>query len=218
MLVAAAIGAPPAWAADPVALVEDVVGPSPGVGAFEYLAAGRRLQLAAGTTLVISYLTSCGQETIRGGTVVVGRERSEVVGGRVERTHMECDTKARLSSDQAKASGVMVFRAPPRRPGAPPPPDARVRGPAVVVDRGGPGALRVERADRPEAPRTLTLARNDLRGGRIADLERLGVPLAVDGTYRITGPDGRSLVVLVEAAPDGRPVPAASRLVELAAR
>src|ERR1700682_820215 len=71
----------PLSAASPVALVEDVRGNLPGVEFMDYLDAGQVIQLGPQDTIVLSYLKSCMHETITGGAVTIGTERSEVNSG-----------------------------------------------------------------------------------------------------------------------------------------
>ena len=48
----------------------------------DYLETGRVIRLGARETVVLSYLYSCTRETITGGTVTVGTDRSEVLSGK----------------------------------------------------------------------------------------------------------------------------------------
>src|SRR6187399_1670799 len=75
--------AAPAWADAPVAVVEDVSGKPAGIEFMDYV--------AAGDAIVRGYLKSCWRETIRGGTVTVGAEQSDVTGGTVDRVKVGCD-------------------------------------------------------------------------------------------------------------------------------
>jgi hypothetical protein len=101
-----------AFAAPPVALVEDVAGNGVPVGFMDYLAEGQTIQLPAGAVLTVGYFQSCERETITGAQMVkVGREKSTVEGGSVKREKVECDGgKMLLSADQASQSGVVAFR------------------------------------------------------------------------------------------------------------
>jgi hypothetical protein len=69
----------------PTALVEDVKSASAKVEFMDYVGSGQVIELAPGDILVLSYLKSCEHETITGGTVRVGLEKSEVQGGKVSR-------------------------------------------------------------------------------------------------------------------------------------
>src|SRR5579871_3011181 len=81
-----------AWAqgSSPAALVEDVSAGVKGVEAFDYVAAGKQIQLGSGGSLVLGYLASCQEETIIGGTVIVGTDQSTVAGGSVQRKTVPC--------------------------------------------------------------------------------------------------------------------------------
>ena len=70
----------------PTALVEDVKSATAGVEFMDYVGNRPGDQARPRDVLVLSYLKSCEHETITGGTVTVGMERSEVQGGRIVRT------------------------------------------------------------------------------------------------------------------------------------
>ena len=95
----------------PTALVEDVKSTTAKVEFMDYLGAGQVIKLDPGDTLILSYLKSCEHETITGGTVSVGAERSEVQGGKIIRAKVRCDGgKIRLSSANTNTSAASAFR------------------------------------------------------------------------------------------------------------
>src|SRR6266700_2402754 len=95
----------------PTALVEDVKGATAEIEFMDYVGNGQVIKLAPGDVLVLSYLKSCEHETITGGTVVVGAERSDVRDGQIVRAKVPCDGgKMRLSSQQASKSAASAFR------------------------------------------------------------------------------------------------------------
>ena len=97
--------------ADPVALVEAIGTPRPGLQVMDSLSAGQMIALRPGERLVLDYLSSCTRETIVGGVVSIGAAESIVVGGVIKREKTECEGgKALLTADQASKSAVMVFR------------------------------------------------------------------------------------------------------------
>ena len=101
----------PALAKQPVAIVEDIRSPTSDVETFQYLRAGKNIDLGRTGRITIGYLKSCFQETITGGQVVVGQQMSKVEGGSVKRVRVECNGgRSNLSAGQAGKSGVMVFR------------------------------------------------------------------------------------------------------------
>jgi hypothetical protein len=112
VLVAWLICTGPVLAAGPVvALVEDVSGGSAGIDAMEYVEAGKVIRLAPQDSIVLSYLYSCVRERIEGGVITIGRERSEVLSGKVERNLTTCDTgHMQLAAEIASQSAGMVVR------------------------------------------------------------------------------------------------------------
>jgi hypothetical protein len=95
----------------PTALVEDVKSAGAGVEFMDYVGRGQVIKLAPGDTLVLSYLRSCEHETIPGGTVTVGMERSEVSDGKVVRAKVPCDVGTMQMSPQvASQSAASAFR------------------------------------------------------------------------------------------------------------
>src|ERR1700743_2905477 len=79
-------------AGPPTALVEDVSDTSSGVEQVSYLQPGQVIRLGSNDSIVLSYLSSCTRERIQGGTVIVGRDQSEVRSGAVERDSLPCNT------------------------------------------------------------------------------------------------------------------------------
>jgi hypothetical protein len=95
----------------PTALVEDVKSATANIEFMDYVGNGQVIKLEPHDVLVLSYLKSCEHETIAGGTVVVGTERSDVQGGQIVRVKIPCDGgKMRLNSKQASKSAASAFR------------------------------------------------------------------------------------------------------------
>lgn len=95
----------------PTALVEDVKSASADIEFMDYVGTGQVIKLAPKDVLVLSYLKSCEHETITGGTVRVGMDKSEVDGGKVARSKVPCNGgNMKLSAQQANASGASSFR------------------------------------------------------------------------------------------------------------
>ncbi|HKX07137.1 MAG TPA: hypothetical protein VJN67_03055 [Stellaceae bacterium] len=175
-----------AWAqaAAPAALVEDVSAGVKGVEAFDYVSAGKQIQLGSGGKLVLGYLASCQEETIAGGIVTVGTDQSSVSGGSVDRKTVACAGKSmQLTAEQSGKSGGLVFRKPPSTSGAtaPTPTAGRPRamppaGPVISLPK--PGRLTIVRVDTSAAPVALDLP------AKPVDLGKRGVRLAPGGTYQ----------------------------------
>jgi len=208
--------AAPAFAADPVAIVEDARGKLD-VDFMDYLELGRVLKLGANDELTLGYLRSCWRETIRGGTVTVGAEQSTVAGGTVRREKVACaGAKMQLTADQAAKSGVMVFRAPPRanQAAATPQPSQTIYGLSPVLDVKGGGQVTIARLDRAEAPVTLDVPAHMLMRGSFFDLAKTDRALAAGGLYRISV-GAREVVFKVDSEAKAGQMPVLSRLLRL---
>src|SRR5712672_4848933 len=85
----------------PTALVEDVTSTTAEVEFMDYVGSRQVIKLGPRDVLVLSYLKSCEHETITGGTVIVGAERSDVQGGQIVRKKVACGGgKMQLTSQQ----------------------------------------------------------------------------------------------------------------------
>src|SRR5437879_10238705 len=89
-LVASWMFAASASEQSPAAVVEEVKGNPVGVEFMDYVAPGKVIRLGPQDSIVLGYMKSCWRESITGGTVTVGTEKSEVESGKVERTKTEC--------------------------------------------------------------------------------------------------------------------------------
>jgi hypothetical protein len=184
----------------PVAIVEDVVGTT-AVQVMEYLSEGRRLSLKPGDEIVIGYLASCLVETIAGGDITIGAERSLVEHGQVSRRRVACDAdQLLLIGTPGDGGGAMIYRDAGRK-------EARIYGLSPVLSVSGPGTVRLQRLDQPTAAIELELT------GSNADLETNGIQLTPNGLYRATMGD-RILVFRVDAAAKER-APLIARLLRL---
>jgi hypothetical protein len=164
------------------------------------------IQLGDKAALILGYLPSCLRETITGGSVTIGPEKSIVSGGKVTREVVECDGgNMQLTMAQTKQSGVMVFRE--AKSGAMPNPAYTIYGTAPVI-LVPPGAVEIviERLDIPaDVMRFKT-------SGKIVDLAKLGKTLAPRGLYRARS--GKKYVVInVDAFARPGAVPLIGRLI-----
>lgn len=180
---------------EPVAIVEDASANAP-VAVFDYLHGGEWIELSGGAQVVIGYFASCRLESIVGGRVIIGQSRSEVLGGKIDVSQVDCDAgQIDITPDAAAASGVAVFRA---RPGELP--KVFSATPVILLDDAIPDApLSILRRDRPEPARILAV-----RGGRV-DLSESGTVLTPGGDYEIRhGQRSAVFRVVVYARPDGQ--------------
>jgi hypothetical protein len=189
----------------PTALVEDIKSATADVEFMDYVGAGQVIKLAPKDVLVLSYLKSCAHETITGGTVLVGAEKSEVQGGRIVRAKVACNGgKMQLASAEANASGASSFRL----QSADVQPVLYALPPMIQLPKlqtKDSRTLVIERIDRP-GDRIEVAIGNDT--GAFYDLAKADArPLARGGTYRASlGPnkvtfkvDARAKVANAEA-------------------
>lgn len=170
----------------PVAVIENLSGNPPGIELMDYVDAGQVIKLGPQDMIVLGYLTSCAHETITGGIVTVGAERSEVSGGKLERSTVPCGGgKIELSAEVANKSAAMAFREMPKNaPHEPPRPQLTLYGRSPVVEVKPIGALVIERVDRPGERHDVILPDARLIHGKFLDLSTEGVVLDPGGVYR----------------------------------
>ena len=105
-------------AADPLkaALVESTSDNISGVAVMDYLHSGQVIQLHPYQTIVLSYEISCVRETITGGMVTVGIDRSQVVAGQVSRSeYARCDESNKPVLTSTRSAAGRNFRGAPTR-------------------------------------------------------------------------------------------------------
>lgn len=189
----------------PAALVEEVVGTPRGVDFMDYLSAGQKLTLGPKEGVTLSYLASCWRETILGGTVTIGRELSEVVGGAMTREKVACDGgKLNLTVAQAETAGAVVVRSLKRPPA--PEPQLTLFGRSPIVTGPAGAALVVERLDEPG---DRVEAKLSARGAH--DFAAVNVSFE-PGLYRATVNDATVVFKIDPSAASGR-APAVGRLL-----
>ena len=193
ILVAAAAlaGTSTGHGAEPVAIIEHADADAP-VMSFTYLREGQVIELGAEVELLIAYFESCVQERVRGGVVAIGRERSQVVGGRRSERVLDCrSATAILGPREVEHGAVLVLRAP-----SSPIPDLRLASTSPFIAPRAPAAsVRVVRLDRTEPLLTLSLRRG------VADMAALDKSLERGGIYRVKA---GSASVVVEIAANAR--------------
>ena len=218
MLAALPIVATPAAARAPepilpTAIVEDVTSATAGIEFMDYVGRGQVIKLAPGDTLILSYLRSCEHETITGGTVVVGMERSEVSDGKVARAKVPCDVGTMQMSPQvASQSAASAFRVQSAEVDIRPKLFART--PVVQLPKG-----------LTSQDRTLLIVRTDRKGERHAitiddataaagfyDLAKTKLSLARGAIYDASV-GGHTMTFQIAAKATSGPAPIVSRLL-----
>ena len=200
----------PAAAQKPVALVEDVNAPRAHVGFMDYVVAGQVIELGAAGTLKLGYLKSCLSESIVGGRVTVGLQKSKVRGGTIKTERVECDGgRLELSAEEAGKSAVLVLRRPPKsRAKSRSRPSFKIYGASPLIrSAGAVGKVVIERLDRPGKAIEVEL------DGGLADFATMGRALKPGGIYRARNGE-RSVVFDVDPLALPGPGPIIGRLVE----
>lgn len=202
MLLAASASAQ----AQAVAILEEIAGASGKHEAFDELKAGDRLDLGAGGRAIVGYLGSCTRETIEGGTVVIGKDQSQIDGGKVARETIPCEaTQLVLTESEAGKSATVSMR--------PMPWERELRqivpslSPLIWV--GVKGQLTIERLDS-EGREKVSLPIDD---GKV-DLAVHRVELVPNGVYELQAGKKKMVIKIHNNAQAGA-MPAMSRLVRL---
>jgi hypothetical protein len=202
-----AISAPAGAAEQPVAVVESA-GESSKLAPFELLTEGQRIALAGDEELVISYFESCSRETIKGGSIVVGRTASTLNGGTVEAHTYKCVISTLSLTPEEQSSAAFVLRGPPT--GDPIADLAKFVIPTELPLILAVGADRVELVDLRDESRHWTVP---TKGG-IADLAAVSGPLKDKGVYRVTAGE-RSVVFRIANTASDAEFPLLKRLLPL---
>jgi len=201
-------------AAEPTAIVEEISVAIDGVKPMAYLADGRVIDLPDGARLVIDYLGSCVRETITGGHITIGTDRSRVANGQVTLARLDCGkVELALAADQREQSGVSVTR---NGPGGDALPRASVvvegRAPLFTVAAGR--KLCVERLDASEREICLPVPPHGEEIPGVVDFVKASRQLAAGGLYRATSDQG-CVVFRVDGKVTDGSVPLIERLVRL---
>jgi len=187
----------------PTALVEDVKSTTADVEFMDYVGAGQVIKLRPGDVLVLSYLKSCEQETITGGTVTVGTEHSEVDGGKIARTKVACDGgKVELPSKQATETAATAFRL----QSASHEPTLYGRAAMIEIPRLHPGEsheLVIERIDQPGERIEIKIDERLSEGG-FYDMATTNKRLTPGATYKASIGDHKITFKVDASATSGR--------------
>ena len=169
------------------AIVEEINGNPPGVELMDYVAAGRVIELGPQDSIVLSYLSSCVREVIRGGAVKVGVEQSDVLSGEIQRTKVDCEaTKMLQATGQANDSASSIVRgknAPTLKPA--PAPEFTIYGSSPIFELDGDGALVIARLDKKGEYFALMIDSKHLQRGMFLDFAVEGKSLTPGGVYGV---------------------------------
>jgi hypothetical protein len=113
LALAATVGFISTAAAGPVEVAVVESSNSGAVQFMDFVTAGQVIRLDRHETIALSYMRSCMQETITGGTVIVGMDRSEVIAGQVLRLSEPCAQGTVVLTNTLVGAGGRAFRGPP---------------------------------------------------------------------------------------------------------
>ena len=177
-----------------MAIVEEMEPARADVAFMDYLEAGRTIALGKQGRLVVGYLKSCLRETVSGGTVTIGTEKSKVTGGKISRERVECDGgHLLLTPEQSGKSAAIVFRKGNLSTGSGSlQPSLRIYSLQPILQvQFRPATVTIERLDRSQSLLTVKLQ------GGVADLAAQKRALERGGLYRVTG-GGVSRIVKID--------------------
>src|ERR1700730_779532 len=110
LALAGAVAVASPAAADPtgIAVVESLTRNLSSREFINYVGAGQAIRIGPHQTIVLRYMASCVRETITGGTVTVGTQRSEVQSGHARRIEGHCysgrDDICRLETSRSRGA------------------------------------------------------------------------------------------------------------------
>jgi hypothetical protein len=205
--------ATPAFAAPPVALIEDVQGEVTGAELMDYVAPGQIIKLGPNGRLVLSYLKSCRRETVSGaGSVAVGAGESKVEGAQLKNDVVNCDAgHAQATTRETSEVAATIVRS--LGPDDADLPQAIVYGASPIFEAKGSGTLAVERLDQPGERQQIALDGSQLKG-RFYDFAGTSHALTPGGTYAATFGTSR-IVFRVDPQAKPGPGPAVGRLIRM---
>jgi len=196
-------------AADIAAIVEAVSDQAAGVAPMDLLEEGRVIKLSASAKLVLGYLNSCIRETITGGRVTVGAEKSKVEGGAREAKEVDCDG-GRVIRSGSRASDVAgaVFRK-GSKVSPLPKPDLTLFGVSPLIRLTAPSEkIQIQRLDK-RNEKQIDVAVN----GTLVDTAKSGLRLAPGGLYAISSGTRAYIVKISPLAETNAPL--LSRLIPM---
>ena len=207
----------PAAAQSPVAVIEDVQGKVTGAEFMDYVTPKTVIKVAAGGSIVISYMKSCQREKISGlGTVIIGSDESFVQFADVKREKTDCDSAQSHATTKATseaAATVLRSLADDKNAAAKIKPQLTIYGSSPVVEAKGKGMLVMERLDIKGEKQQIELNGSQTKG-KFYDFVGANRALAPGGTYAATF--GTSKIVF-RIDPQAKPgaTPIVGRLIRL---
>ena len=201
-------GVPRAHAEAGLILVESLSAPAGDLRAMDYVAPGTTIDLGTSTVVVLDHLATCTRETVTGGVLNVQSPNSQVDGGSIARSQLDCDGR-QLQLDATRAQGGgQVYRAIDQRPLV-----LYGTAPLILATRGG--TIRIERDDQPAPPIEIQVPESSKGRSVTVDLALSHQELAPGGSYRVIAGGRQQAFVVDRAAKRGADVPLLARLLPI---
>lgn len=198
----------PAEAGEAAAIVEDISGSVEGVQPMDILEEGQVIKLPQGARIILGYMVSCVRETITGGTVTIGSEKSTVEKGTREVEDVDCDggRAVRTSNNAADVAGAVFRKGPAREPL--PKPEWTIYGTSPLFRfSSNIDTIKIKRLDKEEDALDIKV------GGSWVDTAKAGLELEPSGLYAVSAGDS---IHILKVSPLAEPdVPVLSRLVPM---
>ena len=200
-----------AFSQSPVAIIESIESESDDFESMDMLYPEDAIELGSTGTVVLGYFSSCIQETVKGGSIIIGENQSIIDKGVVVRANTNCDGgNIRLSAKQSSKSGAIVFRNKKKK----------TPRPELVVYSLSPIFLITNNQINPDV--SLIISRLDSSSPRIriaglresVDLSKLKIKLVEGGLYRAKL-GKKSLVFKVDITASSGPASIISRLIRM---
>ena len=197
-----------ALASEPVAIIEEIDAPGNTLQFMDYVTAGDVIDLGASGKIVLGYLRSCVRETVVSGRITVGRNKSQVQDGQVERKIVECDGgNLQLSAEQAANSATTMFRNLNPVAKSELKPSVRVFGTSPVIKLPPENyEISIQRVDGKGSRYNMSSS------GNVVDLLERNIVLTPGGIYQVQSGD-KSIVFKVALSAKRGSIPIVSRLV-----
>lgn len=205
--------ASPVAAQSPAAVVEDTTGNQSGVEFMDYVEVGKVIHLGPNDSIVLSYIKSCVRETIRGGTMTVGTEQSDVQSGTVKRMTVKCDAgKMLLTSQQSSQTASYILRSVEPSNRSLSEPQVTLYGSSPIIELTGGGEVVIERLDQSGERHVLKI--DSKPHGAFYDFASDNASLVPGGTYNTFAGNHRAVFKIDPGAKAG-PTPIVGRLIRL---
>jgi hypothetical protein len=204
----------PAAAESPVAVVEEVQGKVTGAEFMDYLTPKSVIKIAAGGSIVLSYMKSCRREKISGvGTVIVGTEESLVHLADVSAEKTECDSNQSHATTRETGEAPAAVVRSVGKDAPPPRPRLTLYGASPLVEAKGRGTLIMQRLDVAGERQQIDLNGKQLKG-KFFDFAASNQALTPGGVYAATF--GASKIVF-QVDPQAKPgaTPIIGRLLRM---